>query len=96
MKQFIFVMAKCCVFFEVFTECLNIIFSRFGFSFKILPMMGLHVPTGGPLLAAISASCECCDPSVFALRLTHFDTLETGKLTRIWDSIFRRPHQSTN
>jgi hypothetical protein len=43
-----------------------------------------HVRSGGPLPAAMSESCKCYNPSVFALRLTHLGTLVTGKFTMIW------------
>jgi hypothetical protein len=55
-----------------------------------------HVRSGGPLPTATSGSCKCYNPSVFALRLTHHGTLVTGRFTRIWDSILRQPHQSTD
>jgi hypothetical protein len=47
-----------------------------------------HASSGGPLLAAMSGSRKCCNPGVFALRLTHLGTLVTGKCTRIWGSHF--------
>jgi hypothetical protein len=44
-----------------------------------------HVRSGGPLPAATSESYKCCNPSAFALRLTHLGTLVTGRFTRIWE-----------
>jgi hypothetical protein len=44
----------------------------------------MHVLSWGPLPAALSGSCKCCDPCVFALRLTHPDTLVTNKSAKIW------------
>jgi hypothetical protein len=55
-----------------------------------------HVRSGSPLPAATSGSCKCYNSSVFALRLTYIGTLVTGKFTRIWGSILRRLHQSTD
>jgi hypothetical protein len=43
----------------------------------------MHAPSGDPLLAAMSGSCKYRNPSVFALRLTHFCTSVIGKFTRI-------------
>jgi hypothetical protein len=43
----------------------------------------MHDRSGGPLLAATSGSCKCCNPSVFALRLTQRSSLVTDKFTRI-------------
>jgi hypothetical protein len=37
-----------------------------------------HAQSGGPLAAAMSGSCKCYNPSVFALRTTHLGTLVTG------------------
>jgi hypothetical protein len=34
--------------------------------------------------SAVRTHVQCCSPSVFALRITHLDTLVTGKLTSIW------------
>jgi hypothetical protein len=50
----------------------------------IHPMMDYACLIWSPLLAPTSGSCKCCNPSVFALRLTHLGTLVTGKFTRIW------------
>jgi hypothetical protein len=53
-------------------------------------------PSGGPPPAPTLGSCWCFNPSDFALLLVHLGTLITGKFTRIWSSILRRPHQSSN
>jgi hypothetical protein len=44
----------------------------------------MHVRSGGPLLASMSRSCNCCNPSVFALQVTHSGALVTDRFTRIW------------
>jgi hypothetical protein len=49
------------------------------------PMIDYACPTWRFLLTATSGSCKCCNPSVFALRLTHLGALLTCKLTRIWE-----------
>jgi hypothetical protein len=50
----------------------------------IHPMMATHARSGGLLPTPTSVSCRCCNPSVFALQLTHPGTLVTGKFTTIW------------
>jgi hypothetical protein len=42
-----------------------------------------HARSGGALPTPTSLSCRCCNPSVFALRLTHSGTLVTGQFTTI-------------
>jgi hypothetical protein len=39
---------------------------------------------GGPLPVSTSESYICYNVSVFALRLSHFNTLVTGKFIKIW------------
>jgi hypothetical protein len=55
-----------------------------------------HARSGVPLPAAMSGSCKCYNPRVFALRSTHFGTLVKGKFTRIWGFLFRQPHRGVN
>jgi hypothetical protein len=42
-----------------------------------------HAQSRRLLLAPTSRNCKCCNPSVFALRITHLGTLITVKFTRI-------------
>jgi hypothetical protein len=42
-----------------------------------------HAQSGRLLLALTSRNCKYCNPSVFALRITHLGTLITVKFTRI-------------
>ena len=62
----------------------------------IRPLMDYACPPGGPLPAHTSGSCRCCNPSVFALLRVPLGTLVTGRFTRIWVFLFRRPYQSPN
>jgi hypothetical protein len=45
-------------------------------------------PSVGPLLAAVSGSCKCCNPIVFALRLTRFGSLVMANSRELWDFIY--------
>jgi hypothetical protein len=47
-------------------------------------MMDYACSIWGPLPTSILINCKCCNPSVFALRLTHPGTLVTSKSMRIW------------
>jgi len=38
----------------------------------------MHVAPGDPLFVAMPGICKCCNPSVFALRLTQLRTLATA------------------
>jgi hypothetical protein len=49
-----------------------------------IPWWVIHALFGGPLLAAMSGICVCCNPGVSSLRLAHLDPSERGKFARIW------------
>jgi hypothetical protein len=50
--------------------------------------------SSGPLFAPTSRNCKCCNPSVFALQLTHLGTSVRSNLRIFGDSILCRPHQN--
>jgi hypothetical protein len=49
-----------------------------------VPWWTTRARSGGPLLTPTLINYKCCNPSVFALRLTHPGTWVTGRLTSIW------------